>query len=121
MQRQEALNRLRKILGNKLGYRVDPDAPSQEERDHAREAQAGLTAARVEAEKAMQERQRVLLQDAEYQRLKQAWKEAREAAAKNAGLAMRFKFTVGVSNDLFFHVKAQGDSWEEIFAKLKAE
>jgi hypothetical protein len=119
MTRQEALKRLRKMLGPKLGYRVDPSAPSPDEREEARARVAALAEARTQAEAAMQARQRELLQDPEYQRLRAEWQEAKKVADRNAGKLYHFKFTAGVSNGMFFHVRAQGDSWEDVFAKLK--
>jgi hypothetical protein len=29
-----------------------------------------------------------------------------------------YKITVGVSNSMFFHIKAEGDSWEEVINQL---
>jgi len=119
MERKEALKRLRRLLGDKVGYRVRPDAPSAEEREEARQRHATLVEQRNAASRAMNERQRVLLQDAEYQRLRQEYKHAEKTVHENNSTMHLYKFTVGTSGDLFFHVKAEGDSWEEIFAKLK--
>jgi predicted nucleic acid-binding Zn-ribbon protein len=122
MTRQEAIKKLRRLLGDKLGYRVDPDAPSKEEREAAR---AALHAARAEHERIDKElfarKQAICAADSEFQRLRVALKEARERQSKLASLAHRKKFTVGTSSEMFFHVKADGDSWEECIAKLTAE
>lgn len=119
MERPEALKRLRRILGKQFAYEYRPDAPSDEERAEAKELHAGLVAERKAISEAMAERQRALLQDPEYQRLRGLYKAADNAVTKNNGNLYLYKFTVGTSNKLFFHVKAQGNSWEEIFAKLK--
>ena len=29
-----------------------------------------------------------------------------------------YRFTVGTSNGMFFHIRAQGDSWEEVIEKV---
>jgi len=33
----------------------------------------------------------------------------------------RYKITVGTTSDLFFHIKAQGDSWEDVIAQVSAK
>jgi hypothetical protein len=119
MERAIAVKRLAKILGKNLGYRIDAKAPSSEEREKARAELDGLNAASKAAKEARDKRFNDLLAgDAEYQRLKAQAKQASEAAANASGIVMRRKITVGVSNSLFFHVKAEGDNWEEIFEKL---
>jgi phosphopantetheinyl transferase (holo-ACP synthase) len=119
MERNVALQRLQKMLGKQLRYRIDPNAPSPEERAAAKEAYPALLAAKEAALKALEERHQALLAgDIEYQRLKAEAKVAREAASQNGRIRTARKITVGTSNGLWFHVKAEGDSWEEIFAAL---
>lgn len=119
MQRQEALKKLRRLLGDKLGYRVDPNAPTSNEREEARIALRDVRAEReMLGEKRQARRMAILAADADYQQLVKAHEEARKSADKLASLMHRYKFTVGTSSDMFFHVKAQGDNWEEIIAKL---
>jgi len=43
---------------------------------------------------------------------------ARDTRHKASALVSRFRITVGMTSDLFFHVKAQGDSWEDVIAQL---
>ena len=119
MTRSEATKKLHRLLGNKAGYRVDDAAPSPDARE---EAMAALPAARAERErleKAKRERAEYLLvNDTEYQDLKAAHATARKQEQSLSGCLSRFKFTVGTSEGMFFVVKAQGGSWEEVFAKL---
>jgi len=115
MQRAVAIKKLAGMLGKTMGYRVDPDAPTAEERAEAHQQMPALNAAKAEAEKAMRERRAAILAaDPLYQELTAAYMEARERSARMYGLTHRFKFTVGKSSSLFFHVMAQGDSWEEV-------
>lgn len=119
MERSIAIKKLGKLLGKSLGYRVDPKAPLQEERDAAR---AELRSAN-EAKKSLDEqriaRSREILQgDAEYQRLKAAYNDATKRCDALFSIANRYKITVGTSNSLFFTVHAQGDSWEQVIGKL---
>ena len=122
MERAVALKRLRRMLGKEFAYQFDPRAPEPERRIAAINKRAELVANKERSTKALNERYRYLLDnDAEYQRLSAEAKVAREALSANEGFIHRRKITVGTSNRLFFHVKADGDSWEEIFEKLKKE
>lgn len=119
MERVVAIKKLGKILGKSLGYRVDPKAPTREEREEARRRLPDLTAAKQQAEKAMIERrQAVLAADTLYQELVAAHKAARERADRTFSITHHFRITVGTTSSLFFHVKAQGDSWEEVINEL---
>lgn len=119
MERVVAIKTLGKLLGKSLGYRVDPKAPTSEEREGAQRQLPALTAAKQEASKAMEDRRRALLDgDQQYQELVAAYRIAREKSEKMFSILHHFKFTVGTSNGMFFHIKAQGDSWEEVIGKL---
>lgn len=122
MERTAAIKKLGKMLGKSLGYRVDPRAPTSEERAEARRQLPALNEARQQAEKAMTDRrQAILAADQPYQDLVAAWTEAKQKASATASVLHHFKFTVGTSNGMFFHVKAQGDSWEDVIAKLNTK
>lgn len=120
MDRSVALNKLKKILGKNLGYRVDANAPSKDERAAA---QAELIATHDRFEKLKEQRearfQAVLAADQEYQRLKAECTAERDRREKLAAISRQYKFTVGTTSSMFFMVKAEGDSWEEILTKLK--
>lgn len=119
------MKRLSKMFGSKFRYRVDPSAPSADERERTRTDLPALLKTREAAERAMRERQRVLLLDPEFVQLEAEWKAARKAHAEAASALHHFKFTAGTLDGAggleFFRVHAQGDSWEDIFAKLKAD
>ena len=124
MERNVAVKTLGKILGKEFGYRVDPKAPTSEERKAARDRLPALNATKTQAEKAMQDyRHALLANDAKYQELVKTWKAARTEVSKAASITHHFKITVGRStfNGLFFSVSAQGDSCEEVIAEVKGD
>jgi len=119
MERAVALRRLRKVLGKGAGYRIDPKAPTPEEREAAQALNKELADRRQAAIAARDARYKfILANDAEYQTLAAAATEARKTADGNFSKQHHFKITVGTTDRLFFRVRAQGDSWEEIFDKL---
>jgi hypothetical protein len=122
MERAVALKKLGKLLGKSLGYRVDPRGLNAEDRDAAvREAKA-LSAEYKLAEEAEAARRKAILEgDAEYQRLRTEAKRLRDAKDTAWSKSRHFKFTVGTSNGIFFHVRAQGDSWEEVIETVISE
>ena len=122
MERSVAIRKLGKLLGNRLGYRVDRDAPDAETRAAVRQQLPGLRAAEQQAEAAMDARRAAILAaDPEYQALAEAFKLARAGRQAAAAATSRYRITVGISGAVFFHVKAQGDSWEDVIAKLTAD
>ena len=122
MERAVAIKKLGKILGKSLGYRVDPKAPDQFERDEARAKLQVALRLRDAATKASKARfEAVLAADTEYQRLKAELLEAEKACEELSSIMRHYRFTVGTSGDMFFTIRAQGDSWEEVIAKLTAK
>src|SRR5262245_50933111 len=108
MERIVAIKKLGKMLGKSLGYRVDPKAPTSEEREEVKRQLPALTAAKKQADEAMNNRRRAILEaDQQYQELVAAYKEARQRADNAFLITHRFKFTVGTSDGMFFHVKAE--------------
>jgi hypothetical protein len=119
MERAVAIKKLGKILGKSLGYRVDPKAPDQDDRDEARAKLREATPKREALSKEMDARRAEVLQaDAEYQRLKAEHGNAKKNCDELFSITCRYRFMVGTSNSMFFLIKAQGDSWEEIIDKL---
>ena len=115
-----SLPKLRKLLGPKFGYRVNPKAPTPEERAEAKAAYSAALEKKLACQKRRDEYRNALLAgDQEYQRLRAEEIIAANCAAELAGLRMSYKITAGVSTDMFFIVKAEGDTWNEIIAKLE--
>lgn len=123
MERSVAIKKLEKLIGKKLGWRINPKAPSAEDREAARLALGPAIAERDALKEKRDARyQEILAADAEYQSLKADHKAAAEKADRLSGLTRFFKITVGdTSSGLFFLVKAEGDSWEDVIAKLTAK
>lgn len=119
MERAVAIKKLTKILGKSLGYRVDATAPDHDDRAEARVKLHDATLKRLALEEQMKSRKLAILQaDAEYQRLKAAHAESKKHCDALYAITLRYRFTVGVMSSMFFHVKAQGDSWEKVIKKL---
>ena len=122
MERIVAIKKLGKLLGKSLGYRIDPGAPTHEEREEARQRLPALTEVRQQAEKAMNDRRRdILAADQRYQELVATWTDAKKSVDKAVSITHHFKFTVGTSGAMFFHIKAQGDSWEDVIQQLSTK
>lgn len=122
MERAVAIKKLSKLLGKQLGYRVNSKAAPREEREaaklelaQARQEQIALREQRDARYKA------ILAADAEYQALVEAHRIARKRQDDLMSIVHTPKITVGTSHDMFFHVKAEGDSWEEVIAKLEGK
>ena len=121
MRREDALKKLSRLLGKNFRYRVDPTAPDADERAEAKARLPELNARLDELGLQRNERRKALLDaDAEYQRLKAEYDAASKARSDAVSCTMHYRFTVGTLGELFFHVKAQGDSWEEVISKVKA-
>lgn len=117
MNQTQALAKLKQIIGPKLGYRIDKDAPGPDERERRRAEFLRTRDAMMEADKARAERlAEVLAADAEYQRLKAAHAEAKRAHEAVPSYH-RKRITVGRVGSMFFSVVADGDCWAEVVEK----
>lgn len=122
MERAAAIKKLSKILGKSLGYRVDLKAPDQDDRNEARAKLPDATAKRKALSEQMEARRIAILQaDAEYQQMKADHADAKKICDDLFAITCHYRFTVGTMGSIFFSVKAQGDSWEEVIAKLKED
>lgn len=122
MERAVAIKKLSNILGKSLGYRVDLKAPLQDDRDEARGKLKLASAEREALSKQVEARKNeILLADAEYQKLKADHAAAKKVCDDLYSITCRYRFTVGTMGSMFFHIKAQGDSWEEVIGKLTAK
>lgn len=122
MERAVALKKLEKLLGKKLGWRINPKAPTHDERAAAKAAVPSAIEARkgLEAQRDAR-REAVLAADEEYQTLLSAAKAARESAEHLLSTTRHYKITVGTLETGFFLVKTEVDSWEEVIEKLSAK
>lgn len=119
MERAVAIKKLGKILGKSLGYRINPKAPTQDEREAARLELPAAIKERNELNERRDARRRAILEaDEEFQLLMTSYSAARDRVDRLSSVTRHHKITVGISSGMFFHVKAEGDSWEEIIDKL---
>ena len=119
MERAAAIKKLGKLLGKSFGYRVDPTAPDKDARAEAREILRVTGPQREAIGKAVTARREALLKaDAEYQRLLEDYRTATLHCDRLSATLHHYRFTAGNSNGMFFHVKAQGDSWEDVIEQL---
>lgn len=122
MNKQQAMRELKRILGKRLMWREDPDAPVGEVREAAIAIATAARDASREASDAVNARSKALLAgDAEFQRLAAVAGKAREAMEKTRGAAHRHRITVGTDEGFAFAVKAQGDNWQDVVDQLKAK
>jgi hypothetical protein len=119
MTRDQASKRLGKLFGKRALYRVVPGASNADEREAATTAQRELNALRREVEAKLAARREELLgADARYQEMAATLKRLRKEQNTLTGLQLSYRFTAGYEGMGFFHVEAQGDTWEEVFAIL---
>lgn len=122
MERAVALKKLGKLLGKSMGYRVDLKAPDQDDRDEAltklKEERPKKEALRKQMDARVAE---LLKADEEYQRLKAEHEVSKKRCDEQSYICNRYRFTVGIMGQLFFSVKAQGDSWEEVIALVEKD
>lgn len=122
MTRDQAIKRLKRLLGPKAYWRIDDAISSPEKRERYKARRAAAREAFESADANLRARRDALLAaDEEYQRLnaiRRAAHKAREDTRYHDGEG-GYKFEVGTRNDIFIQPKAYGDTWEDIFAKLE--
>ena len=124
MTRAEALKKVRKLLGPKAAIEVKEGITSPDRRQAASE-EGRIISAEVKALSDRMEgrRQMLLAADDLYQSLLKEYRALKKRHNELTGEMLRYRFTTGRINGAggisFFHVDAQGDTWEEVIAKLK--
>jgi hypothetical protein len=122
MERAVAIKKLTKLLGKKLAWRLSPAAPDAEARTAAREALRAAVEDRNRARELRDARAKAILSaDEEYQRLIVTARAATEAADNLSAITRHYRITVGTNEGIFFLVKAEGDSWEDVISKLSTQ
>lgn len=118
MTRQQAVKRLGKVFGKKAAYRVTDGAPNAADREKAQAATRELNALRSELEARQTSLRLKLLDVPEYRELTEHIADVKKQQSALTGIMLSYKFTAGYLGMGFFHVEAQGDTWEEVFDKL---
>ena len=119
MNRQEALEILMRIIGNRLVWRENPKALKAA----GREKQSKLAAQKYQEYKqilvAKSERARILLDDPEYKRLESAATLAKKQHDRARGLSIATPIAVGKVGEAFTTMMAFGDNWQEVVDQIK--
>ena len=121
MTRSEAVTKLKKLFGEKLYYRVGRTVTSPEKREAARAEHACLSALHLAAKALRDARsQAVLAADTEYQRLKaeaaSLYKDMNSVEGRSD-----YRFAIGRNIGWANVIEAEGDTWEECFAKVEGK
>lgn len=120
MNNTQALAKLRKLLGPKAMYEIRNTSPGPDERAALRTAIPARSVERDAAKAAMEARRDELLRDPEYCRLTAEYVALRDEVAKMAGRQSSYRINVGRNvGGMFFSIRAQGDTWDEVFKKLE--
>lgn len=121
MTRTDALKKLRKVLGPKMTWSENPNGErGPESRDAATAELPEAKRVRDELKARRDERYRAILAaDTEYQELVKAHRIAADKVEKLHGQSSRYRICVGVVEaGIFNMVKAHGDNWAEVVAKV---
>ena len=121
MTPEQGKRALRKLYGDKFGYRVDEDAPKAEEREQIRATLPELRDAKTAAAAARDARRAALLEDPEYRRLVAEANTAEKAHRDAVSRSGWFRVRVGRCSALFFEVTGEGDNWHEAVEAARAK
>lgn len=125
MNEKQAIAAMKKLWGSKAAWRYNEHALRGEDREQqGREADVLREKQRV-AKEARDARRAELLKDPEYVRLVAEHNAAEKAADLAAGNYRARRVTVGTMSNgaglSFFHVKAEGDNWQDAIDAAKAQ
>lgn len=127
MNRNDATRTLARLIGKGFAWEEDPKALTGDDREAARaeyrEARQALEAAKAARDAREAE---LLAADAEFQRLRQAVRDADTRQGKASSGAHRDRLKVGTVDRLgrlgnVFCIVAAGDNWQEVVDKVKAK
>jgi hypothetical protein len=119
MKMTTAIAELRKLLGPKAAIRDHRRPSSPEQRDAAAAARRAAKEKRDAALAAVEARKEAILSaDAEYQRLRQEFQEARVAHERLP--RPEYRFECGVASALFFTIKAEADNLQDLIDQVRA-
>lgn len=124
MNSKQGIAALQKLYGKKAMYRVTPSALAGSEREAAIMSASALRESASSFKQALEERRAAILAaDPEYQALKKAEKEEREAYERMRGKAHARRVTVGYAGGggMFFSVTGEGDNWQQAIDAAKSK
>ncbi|HEX7325017.1 MAG TPA: hypothetical protein VF292_06660 [Rhodanobacteraceae bacterium] len=121
MGEREIMAKLRCLLGANASYEIDASAPTPAERRRIEKTMDEAAADAAEAEIEMESllpRNHVTF-DAYYPRARSKYLARKALAEGLSARTMRRRVRVGRRNKSGFKLIAQGDGWNEVFAKLR--
>lgn len=119
MNKKQALSKISKLLGKHAAIQDHKLPSSDESRAAAHIArQAANEQKRIAAAALNDRREQLLTQDAEYQRLLTIFNECQRAVFAAGGFGY-YRYSAGTLGSLFFSVKAQADTLEDLVDKVK--
>lgn len=125
MNAKQAMAKLCKLLGKNARYRIVNDAPDKAEREELRGQIKVLFEQRQALDVELKARRAQLLADPMYRGLAARYSAASKALDLARGRANSHRIRVGtvggVAGMNFFHVKAEGDTWEQVIHLLEAD
>lgn len=125
MNQAQAIRRLRKIIGDSLGYRINANAADADTRAEAQAAHPALRAeVEAAAEAVKQRRQAVLDADPEYQAAKARHAAAVDARDRASSIIHSHRIVVGrvasAGEFRMFTTLAEADNWADAVEKIEA-
>lgn len=122
MNRQQITSKLRKVFGKNACWKINDKAKDADERAALNASLPAVKAERDEAKRRMDAKRAELLSDPEYLAMRAAYQRADEAVNAALYYSNRCRISAGTSSSVagigFFTVQVQGDTWDEVFAKL---
>jgi hypothetical protein len=123
MEKSIAVKKLSKIIGKGFGYQLNSKAADKEGREAAKAQMKDAVAERNRLSEEMEARRKAILAgDQEFQTRLVAYRAARKHVNDLSGIIHSHRITVGFTNSVggfgFFHVKAQGDNWDDVVEKV---
>lgn len=122
MNQTQALAKLRKLLGPKMGYRINDKALPADKRAGASLLLRETVARLKEVEGVMHARSDALLsQDAEYQTLRKRVNELTKERGALTSACMHQRITVVTTGAMFNSVQAEGDNWDDVVRQVTSK
>ncbi len=118
MNQTQALAKLRRVIGAKLAYRIDPKAQDAEGRTEQLALARKLSEEFNALEAAQHARRVELLKDPVYLELTAKLNAVRKERDAARWYSSHKRIAVGVDSGMFFSQRADGDNWDEVVSKV---
>jgi hypothetical protein len=126
MTREQAIKKLRKLLGPKAAINVRDEITSPERRAYALASVRALRVRKDELAARIETRRKELLDVPDFKAMLDEMAELRKQMNTLSGDAMNYRFEAGTIDEGIpgfnvFHVAAKGDTWEEVIETIERE